>query len=206
MVGYYIPFLLLPSYAVNGTGGHISEQSAAYLLTALGFSNTFGRLISGVLATRNWLDSVIINNLALLIAGAMTLVLPFCESYFLLVVFSFVFGLCVAAFSSLRSVIVVELMGLDKLTTCYSQLVIFHGISVLIGAPVAGYLLDKYNYFYPFYFAGGCMLLSGLLSMFLRKVAQVERRKSGHGGSQSSSENEMKMKSLGTPHEIVGLG
>jgi len=43
-----------------------------------------------------------------------------------------------AAFSSLRSVIVVELMGLDKLTTCYSQLVIFHGISVLIGAPVAG--------------------------------------------------------------------
>jgi len=80
---------------VNGTGGHISEQSAAYLLTALGFSNTFGRLISGVLATRNWLDSVIINNLALLIAGAMTLVLPFCESYFLLVVFSFVFGLCV---------------------------------------------------------------------------------------------------------------
>ena len=44
----------------------------------------------------------------------------------------------VAAFSSLRSVIVVELMGLDKLTTCYSQLVIFHGMAVILGAPLLG--------------------------------------------------------------------
>jgi len=60
-----------------------------------------------------------------------------------------------AAFSSLRSIIVVDLMGLDKLTTSFGQLSIFNGMAVMIGTPIAGkleprpfateykYLIDK---------------------------------------------------------------
>ena len=47
-------------------------------------------------------------------------------------------SLASAAFSSLRSIIVVELMGLDKLTTCFSQLIIIHGVAIMIGTPIAG--------------------------------------------------------------------
>lgn len=42
-----------------------------------------------------------------------------------------------AAFSSLRSILVVELIGLDRLTTCFNQLVILHGIAIISGTPLA---------------------------------------------------------------------
>lgn len=73
-------------------------MSAAYLLTALGLSNTFGRVLSGLLGTKKWVDSLVVNSLALLIAGAVTMLLPYAHSYFLLTLFAVVFGLCVGEY------------------------------------------------------------------------------------------------------------
>ena len=50
-----------------------------------------------------------------------------------------------AAFSSLRSQIVVELMGLDKLTTAFGQLIVLHGVAVIIGTPIAGQFIHASN-------------------------------------------------------------
>ncbi|XP_067928353.1 monocarboxylate transporter 5-like [Watersipora subatra] len=208
MLGYYVPFILLPSFAVSLEGEKpITKMAATFLLSILGGSNTFGRIISGVLGTRKWVDSIIINNLSLLIAGVVTMLLPFWKYYTFLVIFTIVFGLCVAAFSSLRSVIVVELMGLDKLTTCYSQLVIFHGMAVLVGASLAGYLLERYDgYEAPFCFAGGAMLASGLISMPLRKLAQWEKMRQNESyRSEGSSEDDIKKGMSFKPRELVGL-
>lgn len=95
VTGYYVPFLLLPLYAIEVAEDDSSEMAAAFLLTILGISNTCGRVISGVLGTRKWVDSLILNNLALLIAGVITMLLPYCQHYFLLCMFAVVFGVCV---------------------------------------------------------------------------------------------------------------
>ena len=94
----------------------INDMEAAYLLSILGVSNTIGRIISSVLGTRKWVDSLIINNLALLIAGVITMLLPFCIHFALLSVFSVVFGLCVGKFEYLiyfndRTLISMMLIG-----------------------------------------------------------------------------------------------
>lgn len=48
-----------------------------------------------------------------------------------------------ACFASLRTIIVVELMGLEKLTNAFGLLMMFQGIATIIGAPIAGNILTN---------------------------------------------------------------
>ena len=43
-----------------------------------------------------------------------------------------------ASFATLRSVITVELLGLEKLTSAFGLLLLFQGLAVTIGSPIAG--------------------------------------------------------------------
>lgn len=44
----------------------------------------------------------------------------------------------IACFSALRSIIVVDLLGLEKLTNAFGMLMMFQGVAAIIGAPLAG--------------------------------------------------------------------
>jgi len=46
-----------------------------------------------------------------------------------------------ASFATLRSVITVELLGLEKLTSAFGLLLLFQGLAVTIGSPIAGEIL-----------------------------------------------------------------
>lgn len=52
-----------------------------------------------------------------------------------------IFGVACACFSALRSILVVDLLGLEKLTNAFGILLLFQGIAAVIGAPLAGELL-----------------------------------------------------------------
>ena len=43
-----------------------------------------------------------------------------------------------ASFATLRSIITVELLGLEKLTSAFGLLLLFQGMAVTIGSPIAG--------------------------------------------------------------------
>lgn len=43
-----------------------------------------------------------------------------------------------AAFASLRSILLVELLGLEKLTNAFGLLLLFQGIAGIFGSPLAG--------------------------------------------------------------------
>ena len=87
-----MPFVFLPVYAK--TAG-LDNMEVALLLSILGGTNLFGRLIAGALGGKSWVDALIINNVALVLAGGATVALPWCDTHYLLVTFSAVFGLCV---------------------------------------------------------------------------------------------------------------
>ena len=89
-----MPFLLIPSYVLE-IPGKIDAMSAACLLSILGASNTFGRVLCGILGSKKWVDALLVNNLALLIAGGLTTAIPFCSSYAVLSMFAVGFGICV---------------------------------------------------------------------------------------------------------------
>lgn len=91
-VGYFIPFVFLPVYA-KSVG--VEAKDVPLLLSIMGVANTVGRLVAGALGGRDWVDSLVINNVALVLAGGAVLLLPQFDEHYLLVVFAALFGLCV---------------------------------------------------------------------------------------------------------------
>lgn len=91
---------------------------------------------------------------------------------------SYLFLLVLACFASLRSVIVVELLGLDKLTNAFGLLLLFQGIAACIGSPLAGEFMNATgSYDASFYLSGSLILWSAAMCYFLNKVNKWEKKR-----------------------------
>lgn len=105
----------------------------------------------------------------------------FCDDFETLAVYSMVFGLSIGAIVGLTSVILVDLLGIDKLTNAFGLLLLFQGIGSFIGPPIAGCMFDyTQSYAASFLFAGISMVLSGLLLYLsipiLQRNSNVEKQ------------------------------
>ena len=67
-----------------------------------------------------------------------TVAAPFTFSINVLRIYSAAFGALVGVYVSLTSVILVDLLGLDKLTNAFGLLLLFQGIGTIIGPPIVG--------------------------------------------------------------------
>lgn len=77
------------------------------------------------------------------------------------------------ALVGLTSVILVDLLGIDKLTNAFGLLLLFQGIGSFIGPPIAGFMYDEtQSYTLSFLFAGSSMVLSGLILYFCIPILQ----------------------------------
>ncbi|XP_070201574.1 monocarboxylate transporter 5-like [Littorina saxatilis] len=172
MLGFFVPFIYLPTLCID-LG--ISATKAAFLISIIGIANTISRVVVGFVSDQPWADCLIINNVALIVAGVSTCFVPFLEAYSLFAAYTFIFGTSIAIFVSLRSIIMVELMGLEKLTNAFGLVIMCQGISSFVGAPIAGVLSDiTGDYNISFYVAGICLGLSGLICFPLRRISQWE--------------------------------
>ena len=64
--------------------------------------------------------------------------------------------------------ILVDLLGLNRLTNAFGQLLLFQGFASLLGPPIAGWLYDVLQSYDPgFFTAGGMITISGLIFIFL---------------------------------------
>lgn len=69
---------------------------------------------------------------------AATALSAFCLDYTSLLIYSSVFGFTIGAYVGLTSVILVDLLGLEKLTNAFGLLLLFQGIASLVGPPIVG--------------------------------------------------------------------
>lgn len=122
------------------------------------------------------MDVLWTNNLALIFAGAATMCVPLCTNYVLLSVYAVVFGILIAAFVTLRSILLVEVLGLSKLTNAFGWLILFQGFAVIFGPPVGGMFYDAtQSYTTTFLFGGSVLTLSGLALIPLRQISNWEK-------------------------------
>ncbi|CAI9737778.1 monocarboxylate transporter 12-like [Octopus vulgaris] len=96
----------------------------------------------------------------------------------MLVSYCVVYGICIAAFISLRSIIMVELLGVENLTLAFGLIIMAQGISSFFGSPIAGWLSDMTgNFDAAFYMGGAALAVSGILCVPLERVSKWERRR-----------------------------
>lgn len=171
-MGFFVPFVYLSDFA-RSVG--VEKDQAAFLLSIIGIANTVGRVFCGWVTDLPQVKAIYINNGSLLIAGGTTIALPFMTIYGVQVAYSLIFGLAIACFVSLRSIVLVELLGLEKLTNSFGLTLLFQGSASLVGAPLAGWLYDQTGtYDSSFYMAGVLIAISGIISCPLPRIAKWE--------------------------------
>lgn len=88
--GFYVPFVYTNARALE-LG--IEPNSAAMLLSVIGIANTVSRVATGWICDRPDVNSLLVNNICLLIAGVSTMMVPLCTSYLSLIIYCTTFGL-----------------------------------------------------------------------------------------------------------------
>ncbi|CAD6185095.1 unnamed protein product [Caenorhabditis auriculariae] len=162
MMGFYIPFVFLKDLANENK---VDPASSRYLVPIIGVTNTVGRVFFGWFTDQGYISALNINNLALLICGVLTLACPFMPSFVGLTVYSSLFGFFISAYICLTSVVLSDLLGLEKLTNSFGLVVVARGISSLLGSPFAGLVYDMtQSYSAAFYFGGVVIFVAGLIS------------------------------------------
>ncbi|KAL4712921.1 hypothetical protein ACJJTC_011991 [Scirpophaga incertulas] len=168
-IGFYIPYV----YTVP-MSEQLGVQNSAYLISIIGGSNLVGRIILGFISDKPWVNRLFAYNLCLTLAGISTAMAMACWEFWGLAMYATTFGFTIGAYVGLTSVVLVDLLGLDKLTNAFGLLLLFQGIASLIGPPLAGWLYDVLQSFAPaFFVAGGTISLSGLILFF---IPLIERR------------------------------
>lgn len=89
-----------------------------------------------------------------------------------------IFGTFTATFIALRSIVPVEILGIQKLTNAFGLMVLFQGIAVLLGSPISGAILDRTgSYIYPFLVSGSSITLAGIVCLPVRRIARWENER-----------------------------
>ncbi|XP_015179824.1 PREDICTED: monocarboxylate transporter 3-like isoform X4 [Polistes dominula] len=162
MAGLYVPFVYLVDAAILDG---IESNSASFLLSIIGITNTVGRVACGYVADFPQVDSLLLNNICLIISTLAVAATPFCHSYASYIAMSIFFGIAISGYISLTSIILVDLLGLDKLTNAFGLLILFRGAAAIVGSPLAGAVYDAtQSYSIPFFMAGFFFFVSTVTS------------------------------------------
>lgn len=174
-IGFNIPYVYIVSRA-KGLG--ISPSNASLILSVIGIANTVGRIVLGYISDKTWVNRLWVYNTCLTLCGIATALSCFCSDFYSLVVYASIYGFLIGAYVGLTSVILVDLLGLDKLTNAFGLLLLFQGIASLIGPPIAGVLYDVLKSYDPgFMVAGVTIALSGLILFFIPCIQRRRSRK-----------------------------
>lgn len=176
---YDVPYMYLIDNAVEV--GY-SKEDASYLFSVIGILNMVGEIFLGWMGDRPWVNPGLVYALCMGGCGLVVALIPFLiiHSYKLLSVVCGGFGLLIAANYSLTSIILVELISIERFTNAYGLLLLVQGIANLIGPPLAGWIYDlSGKYDLSFYLAGLFIAVSGLLLFILpttEKYRQMKRK------------------------------
>uniref|UniRef100_A0A9J7WUA6 Monocarboxylate transporter 9 n=1 Tax=Cyprinus carpio carpio TaxID=630221 RepID=A0A9J7WUA6_CYPCA len=160
-LGAFPPVLFMEDVAQSE--GLIDGIALIPLVSIVAMTAGIGKLVLGVLADMQWVNSLYLYALTLTGTGAALLLIPVAKSYMGLQVLSAVVGFFSGNWS-LTSYITTKIVGLERLSQAHGILMCFGGFGITLGPPVVGWFFDwTQSYDLAFYFSGTCVLLSGLL-------------------------------------------
>ncbi|XP_029177417.1 monocarboxylate transporter 7 isoform X2 [Nylanderia fulva] len=174
MMGFYTPFMYVPDRAIKA---NIDASKAMFLVSVIGIGNTIGRIVCGLASSLPGVNALVVNNTFISVGGLVTIFsgISLTEGYQFFYAASF--GLSISVFASLRSILVVDLLGLEKLTNAFGLLLLFQGVAATVGAPLAGAFMDATgSYDASFYLSGSLILLSAVICYPLKRINTWERR------------------------------
>lgn len=135
-IPFSILLLHLTNYAVlQGS----TKENAALLITYIGISSVFGRIITGLSIGHNDLDPVMLNFGFTGTIGLVTLLFPLYSGTFQgQTIYTLIFGLYSGGLSTTINLLCMELIGVSNVSGGVGTMYFIGGIGNIVGPPVAG--------------------------------------------------------------------
>lgn len=137
--GLYIPYIYLPELA-EARG--ISSNEAAFLISIVGICNTVGRVISGAFTDLPFVSPLVVTTASLALGAMCSVLMTLCTEYWSFVAVSAMFGFFLSAWCAVTPPALVEISGVNLLTSAFGTLTFVRGVAALIGPPIAGFVVD----------------------------------------------------------------
>ncbi|KFB52070.1 AGAP001782-PA-like protein [Anopheles sinensis] len=170
---YDVPYVYLGD---NATQIGFSPTQSSMLISIIGILNMVGEVFLGWMGDRKSVNPIYTYALCMALCGLVTALVPLFRDYTSLSVLAGGFGLFIAANYSLTSIILVELITLERFTNAYGLLLLVQGVANLVGPPLAGWISDlTESYDLAFYLAGFFIVISGALLLVLPTIAKVRK-------------------------------
>uniref|UniRef100_A0A914EF84 Major facilitator superfamily (MFS) profile domain-containing protein n=1 Tax=Acrobeloides nanus TaxID=290746 RepID=A0A914EF84_9BILA len=170
-IGFNAPPMFMPMNAEKVLG--LSKPVAAQTVAAYGIANIMGRIVFGLVCDRAFpfkygkdraRNRLWIYNWSLMIIGVGSLFVYLMLDRWVFTSYCFIFGFFISSYVCLTSVILVDLIGVDRLTNAFGLLLLVQGIATFVGPPFCGWLFDiTKKYDWTFVFCGVCLFLSGIM-------------------------------------------
>ncbi|XP_052061353.1 monocarboxylate transporter 14-like isoform X1 [Mytilus californianus] len=162
----YICTLYIPDFA---SSKGIPGTESALLVSFIGVTNTLGRIFTGFIIDFLHIRSITLYFTAFVVVTIGTFLLPFCISFWQIAVYSIISGFCVGTFTGMRTIVIVDFVGIDHLSHAFGWVSFFQGISCIPVPPLAGFIYDKSgSYFYTFLLVATYYLCGCVTSLSLR--------------------------------------
>ncbi|XP_048245601.1 monocarboxylate transporter 12-like [Haliotis rufescens] len=170
-------FTFLPALAKSRG---CTDIEAALLLSIAGVLDTIGRILVGFILElkqvrrfRPYAYSGVLFVIALA-----SFVCPALHAFWQFCIISGVYGAMTGAYVSQKGVVVVDILGIEKLSSSFGILLCFQGIGALIGPPLSGMMKDVFgDYSEAFYLGGGMTVLAGIIMVGSNILLVAQRRK-----------------------------
>lgn len=166
MLGFVVPLIYLVPYA---SADDMDPSRAALLLSILGFVNIFVRPPVGVLFSLPWFKGrhIYVFSAALLINGLSNSICCISASFPVLLVYVLTYGLSMSVVGSLMFTVLMDTVEMSRFPSALGLLSIMESVTLLIGPPLAGFLVDRTQlYTYVFMACTIIVVLSALFLMF----------------------------------------
>uniref|UniRef100_A0AC34Q3W2 Major facilitator superfamily (MFS) profile domain-containing protein n=1 Tax=Panagrolaimus sp. JU765 TaxID=591449 RepID=A0AC34Q3W2_9BILA len=167
----------------------LSIESAAQTISFYGIANIIGRFVFGLVCDRQLpfkygkdtaRNRLWIYNWMLMLVGIFSCFVFAMRDPFIFKGYCFIFGFLISSYVCLTSVVLVDMVGVDRLTSAFGLLLLVQGIATFVGPPLGGLLFDiTGNYDWTFAFCGICLFISGIMLFavpFLQKDKPKEIR------------------------------
>ncbi|XP_005112301.1 monocarboxylate transporter 12 [Aplysia californica] len=158
----------------------ISESKAALVLSIAGIVDTLGRIAAGLLLDREFIRPfrTILYNSFQFVVAAIAFIMPMMQDFWGFVAIACLYACFTGAYVSQKSVIVVDILGIEHMASSFGILICFQGLGTMMGPPLSGALKDHFgSYDEAFYLGGGCMILASLLMVASNVALSMQRRR-----------------------------
>ncbi|XP_036230519.2 monocarboxylate transporter 9 isoform X2 [Bactrocera oleae] len=173
-MGFNIPFVY------SKTRAEVDPFNASLISPTIGLSNFVFRIISGFAANKYRSQTTYMCGGGIVFGGIATLASAFYgeDVVWFQYTYAACYGVAPAFFSTLRAIIYVRALGLDKLTNAFGLTGLAMGLGVFLGTTTAAILNGlTHRYNAAFAFSGICLITAGVLKLILPTLMRYRAKR-----------------------------